>query len=79
MLVYISGVCEIVFGLMLLFPQTRINAAWLIILLLIAVFPANIQMAVNFYQKSSAYLWVALLRLPVQLLLIWWAWIYTKS
>jgi uncharacterized membrane protein len=77
-LVYISGVCEVIFGLMLLHPVTRVYGAWLIILLLIAVFPANIQMAVDFYHKKNPYLWLALLRLPMQLLLIWWAWLYTK-
>jgi len=78
-LVYASGVCEILFSLLLLFPVTRVAGAWLIILLLVAVFPANIQMAVNFYQKNNPYLWVAILRLPLQLALIWWALIYTKS
>ena len=77
-MVYISGFCEILFGLLLLFPATRTAGAWLIILLLIAVFPANIQMAVSFYQKNNPALWIAILRLPLQFVLIWWAWIYTK-
>ena len=78
-LVYISGAFEILFGLLLLFPATRILGSWLIILLLIAVFPANIQMALTFYEKYDPYLWVALLRLPLQFLLIWWAWLYTNT
>ena len=76
-LVFLSGLCEIAFALLLLFPATRPIGAWLIILLLIAVFPANIQMAIDFYQKHSPYLWIALLRLPLQFVLIWWAWRYT--
>lgn len=72
-LIYISGAAEIVLGLLLLFPQTRRAAAWGIIALLIAVFPANIQMMVNYYQEQNSYLWVAVLRLPLQLLLVWWA------
>ena len=76
-LVLLSGLCEIAFAFMLLFPATRATGAWLIIILLVAVFPANIQMAVSFYQKHNPYLWLALLRLPLQLLLIWWAWLYT--
>ena len=76
-LVYVSGVCEIVFGLLLIPEITRPIAAWLIILLLIAVFPANIQMALNFYASKSSYLWLTLLRLPLQIILIWWAWKYT--
>ncbi|WP_221390858.1 DoxX family protein [Dyadobacter sp. NIV53] len=77
-LVYISGIFEILFGLLLLFPVTRTAGAWLLVLLLIAIFPANIQMAVSFYQKSNPSLWIAILRLPLQLVLIWWAWTYTK-
>ena len=76
-LVFLSGVCEIAFALLLLFPATRPTGAWLIILLLIAVFPANIQMAVDFYEKHHPFLWIAILRLPLQLVLIWWAWLYT--
>jgi uncharacterized membrane protein len=78
-LVYISGVCEIVFALLLLSESTRPVAAWLIIILLIAVFPANIQMTVSFWQKQRPTLWIALVRLPLQLVFIWWAWIYTKK
>ena len=78
-LVYISGVCEIVFALLLIPESTRPIAAWLVIALLVAVFPANIQMAVSFWQKQRPTLWIALARLPLQLVLIWWAWIYTKK
>ena len=77
-LIYISGICEIIFALLLLPEATRPAGAWLIILLLIAVFPANIQMAVTFWQKENTYLWAALVRLPLQIVLIWWAWTYTK-
>lgn len=77
-LVYISGVCEIAFALLLIPESTRPVGAGLIIALLIAVFPANIQMAVTFYQKQNPSLWIAIARLPLQLVLICWAWIYTK-
>ena len=77
-LVYISGACEILFAILLAIPSTRHSGAWLLILLLIAVFPANIQMAISFYEEKNPYLWIAILRLPLQFLLIWWAWIYTK-
>jgi len=77
-LVYISGACEILFAILLAIPSTRHSGAWLIILLLIAVFPANIQMAISFYEGKNPFLWIAILRLPLQFLLIWWAWIYTK-
>ncbi len=72
-LIYFSGVCEIILGLLLIPKPTRKPAAWGIILLLVAVFPANIQMMLNYCDQQSAYLWVAILRLPLQLLLIGWA------
>lgn len=77
-LVYISGACELLFAILLVIPTTRYWGAWLIILLLVAVFPANIQMAVSFYRQQNPYLWLALLRLPLQFVLIWWAWLYTR-
>ncbi|WP_345253016.1 DoxX family protein [Flaviaesturariibacter amylovorans] len=77
-LVAASGVAEIVLGILLLVPRTRRFAAWGIIVLLVAVFPANVQMAVNYVELQHPKLWLALLRLPVQGLLIWWAWLYTR-
>jgi uncharacterized membrane protein len=78
-MVIISGVLEIVFGLLLIPELTRAIAAWLIIALLIAVFPANIQMSVNFWEKKNKYFWFTIARLPLQLLFIWWAWMFTNS
>jgi uncharacterized membrane protein len=78
LLVYISGICEILFALMLFPVATRHAGAWLIILLLIAVFPANVQMCINYYRHHNHNLWITILRLPLQLVFIWWAWIYTK-
>ena len=77
-LVYISGAFEILFGLLLIPPKSRKIAAWGIIFLLIAVFPANIQMAIDYHKNDNLYFWIALLRLPLQLILIRWAWVYTK-
>jgi uncharacterized membrane protein len=77
-LVYISGICEIVLGLLLFPALTRSFAAWGIIVLLIVIFPANVQMMVNFRRKKNPYLWITILRLPLQLVLIWWAWHYTS-
>lgn len=78
-IIYISGVLEVILGVMLLFPATRIWGAWGIIILLILVFPANVHMAMDFYVRKNPYLWIAILRLPLQVLLIWWAYLYTKS
>lgn len=77
-LVFISGICEIVFGLMLLKPSSRKLAAWLIIFLLIAIFPANIQMMLNYLHENNPQLWIAIARLPLQVVLIWWAYGFTK-
>lgn len=76
-MVIISGIAEIIFGLGLLFDQSRSYAAWGIIALLIAVFPANIYMATSgkFKKIPQPLLW---LRLPLQIVLIWWAYLYTK-
>jgi uncharacterized membrane protein len=78
LMVALSGVFEIVLALLLLPEKTRIYAAWGLMALLIAVFPANIQMAINYWQRNNAYLWVAIIRIPVQAVLIWWALQYTK-
>ncbi|RYY12040.1 MAG: DoxX family protein [Chitinophagaceae bacterium] len=76
-LVYISGAAEIILAILLIPHATRAIAAWGLIALLIAVFPANIYMASLFYRKKHRLLWLAILRLPLQALLIYWAWIYT--
>ncbi|TCJ13371.1 DoxX family membrane protein [Flaviaesturariibacter flavus] len=77
-LVAVSGVAEILLGAGLLLPRTRRAAAWGIVVLLVAVFPANIQMALNWWRSGHPHLWIALLRLPLQGLLIWWALLYTR-
>jgi len=78
-LVYASGICEIAFALLLLPKGTRILGAWLIIALLIAVFPANIQMTIDYSRRHNPYTWLTILRLPAQILLIAWAWQFTKT
>ncbi len=78
-LIFISGALEIIFGVLLLPIKTRQLAAWGIIALLIAVFPANVQMMINFRNEQNPYYWVAVLRLPLQLLLIGWAYQFTKN
>lgn len=78
-LVYISGVVEIAGGLMLLSKVTRRFGAWLIILLLIAVFPANVQMSINYYNDHHPFFWLTIVRLPLQFVLIWWAWKFARN
>ncbi len=76
-LVYISGIAEIVLGVALLIPRFQRLAAWGIIALLIAVFPANIHVYMN-QQIIPAPASVHTLRLIVQGVLIAWAWSYTR-
>lgn len=76
-LVLLSGVFEIALGVSLLIPRFTRLAAWGLILLLIAVFPANIHV----YRHPEMFHLpplVHLLRLPLQGVLIAWAWVYTK-
>lgn len=72
-LIYISGVCELVLGLLLIPAKTRKLAASLIILMLILFFTVHIQMIVNDYQTGGIVLWIAIIRLPLQFVLIYWA------
>ncbi len=80
-LVYVSGFFEIVGGVGLLFARTRRAAAWGLIALYVAVFPANINMAINGIQLDPAAplpAWAAWARLPFQLVWIAWAYWFTR-
>ena len=68
-----SGLAETVLGVFLLEPRTRVFAAWGIIALLIAVFPANLSVVA---ENGGAAAWG---RLPFQALFIAWAWWYTRE
>jgi len=77
-IVLLSGAAEIAGGLGLLIPPTRRTAAWGIILLLIAVLPANVWMVQHPERYPNIPLWASWIRLPLQLALIAWAWQYTQ-
>ncbi len=79
-LVYLSGIAEIAGGLGLILPATRRWAAWGLIALLVAVFPANVNMAINHLPLGERVVptWALWARLPLQLVLIAWAWWYTR-
>ena len=73
-LVQLSGVIEVLLGVGMLVPRTRRLAAWGYLALLVAVFPANLEMALHpqdWPELSPAGLWV---RLPFQLVFAGWAW-----
>lgn len=78
----LSGLAEIVLGVFLLEPRTRIFAAWGIIALLIAVFPANVYGALENVGPEGpgsgpgVFHWI---RLPFQVVLLVWAGWYTRE
>ena len=74
---WISGVAEIVLGIMLFIPEYRSLAAWGIIALLIAIFPANIYHFTSKGKTLPTPMWFLYVRLVLQFVLIYWAWIYT--
>ena len=75
--VWVSGAAEFLLGALVLIPRFRRRAAWGVIALLVAVFPANIYM----YQQGGAAFgvpnWALLVRLPLQGILILWAYWFT--
>ena len=76
-LVYLSGFCEMALGLLLLVPRFSRFAAWGIIALLIAVFPANIYVYLH-QDVLPAPSILHFLRLPLQGVFILWAYWHTR-
>ncbi len=74
LLVKISGAAELAGAAGLLIPVTRRSAAWGLVALLLAVFPANVYMATHSIQVTRTPLpsWALWTRLPLQAGLIWW-------
>jgi uncharacterized membrane protein len=79
-LVAVSGACEIASAGGILLQRTRRLAGWGLILLSLAVLPANLQMLLNYHAAQSP-LWQQVLlglRLPLQVPLIYWIWRVTR-
>ena len=74
-LVYISGAAEILGGLGMILPATRRLAGWGLIALFVAIFPANINMAVHHLSLGGREVatWALWARLPLQAVLVVWA------
>ena len=70
--VYLSGFFEILGGIAVLIPKIRTHARWGLISLLIAVFPANIYMAMNPSLFPEFPVLLLYLRLALQLVFIFW-------
>ena len=80
LIVQVSGIAEIILGVLLFVPMLRSYAAWGVIILLIVVFPANIYMLQARLQKQrfkSIPVWTLWLRLVIQFALMYWAYLFT--
>tara|TARA_B110000444_G_scaffold240971_1_gene256863 strand:+ start:814 stop:1185 length:372 start_codon:yes stop_codon:yes gene_type:complete len=80
--VHVSGVLEILFGIGIIIKKTRLYASWGIILLLIAVYPANIYLAFSEDAQQSidiSSFFASWVRLPIQFLLIGLAYFSSKN
>ncbi|MBB3205109.1 putative membrane protein [Rhodopirellula rubra] len=73
-LVYVSGFFEVLGGVGVAVPRLRRAAGWGLIALLVAVFPANIDMLMNADQFPAIPVWAMVARLPLQGVLIAWVW-----
>jgi uncharacterized membrane protein len=73
-MVYLSGVFEILGGLLALPLATRRLAGYGLVILLLAVYPANIHMAANPEFFSDVPPWALYARLPLQFVFVAWAW-----
>ncbi len=77
-LVYLSGVIEIALGVLVIIPQYTKLAAWGLIALLLAVYPANIYVFMNqqlYPELPRLFHWI---RMPLQFVCLAWAWWYTR-
>ena len=83
----LSGAAEIAIGLALLAPLSmkigtisiRLLAAYAALFLFIAVYPANIKMAIDWRDRPMPYPLIAFARLPLQFGLFYWAWSIIKA
>ena len=78
-IVAVSGVAEVLLGGLLLVPRTARAAAWGLVALLLAVFPANVHMASHAGDFPQFPRWALWARLPLQGVLVAWAWWHTRA
>lgn len=77
---YSGGIVEIILAILLLAAATKKFAAWMIIAMLtFFFFVIHIPMLFMFYGKDNFMFWVAVIRIPLQLLLIRWAFQFTRK
>jgi uncharacterized membrane protein len=75
-----SGAVEIILGILLLPESTRKVAAWLIIAMLtVFFFVIHIPMVFHFYGMNWLMFWIAVVRIPLQVVLVRWAWKFARK
>jgi uncharacterized membrane protein len=77
-----SGAAEILGGVGILVPATRVSAGWGLVVLLAAVFPANLNVALHGWKGENIAPWLLWARLPFQpvmMALVYWACIARRS
>ncbi|MFZ4629663.1 MAG: DoxX family membrane protein [Blastocatellia bacterium] len=74
----LAGAAEIILGALVLVARWRRLAAWGLVLLLLAVFPANLHVAFNSHLYPDFPAAMSWGRLPLQLVFLAWAWWYTR-
>jgi uncharacterized membrane protein len=68
----VSGLAEILVAVVVAYPRTRRAGGLLAIALFVAVFPANVKMAIDWADRPTGEFLIALARLPLQIPLVWW-------
>ncbi|GLY54684.1 MauE/DoxX family redox-associated membrane protein [Lentzea sp. NBRC 102530] len=76
---YVSGAAELAVAAAVATPRTRRLGAFAAVALFVAVFPANVKMALDFRDKSPKARAIAYGRLPLQIPLVAWAWKVAKA
>ena len=76
---YLSGAAELAVATLVAIPRTRRRGGALAVALFVAVFPANIQMAVDWSDRAWSQRLIAYGRLPFQIPLVWLAWRVYRS
>lgn len=71
---YLSGATEILGGIGVVLPRWQRAAGWGLIVLLVALLPANLHMAMNGWESVTLPKWILWLSVPLQFLLM--AWVY---
>ncbi|HTZ85550.1 MAG TPA: hypothetical protein VMB05_02685 [Solirubrobacteraceae bacterium] len=79
LMVDVSGVAEVLGGIGVLLPHTKRVSGIGLIALLAAVFPANLYMAREHERFNKVPRWALYARLPLQPLMMWWAWRATRD